>query len=167
MSPPHIRRNCIGHSAFKAWKVEAIVLINEVAATAERIAAARTPAGMPVRPTDAVWSLLCALERTDMCLSVSDAARTLRVSRQRAHRLAVEAARREHIEWLTSRHDRRLVQMQLTPRGRYLLESARAAEEFWAISLLNGLDLRQMRATAHILRVIRQRLVREERAQRE
>lgn len=45
-------------------------------------------------------------------------------------------------------------------------KAAEARERGWAIALLNGLDVPAMRATSHILRVIRQRLLRDERAYR-
>jgi DNA-binding MarR family transcriptional regulator len=87
----------------------------------------------------------------------------MRISRQAAHELVRESATAEVIELLTNPYDRRLVQVRLTPLGRSILTNWRGGETSWVIALLNGLDTRAIRATTHILYVIRQRLVRNER----
>jgi DNA-binding MarR family transcriptional regulator len=89
--------------------------------------------------------------------------RTMRISRQAAHELVHEVATAELIELLTSPDDRRLVQVRLTPLGRSFLANWRAGEALWVVALLNGLDTHAIRTTTHILYVIRQRLVRNER----
>ena len=49
-------------------------LLEEIAAVADKIAAARHVDGGPVARTDAPWRLLCAIERSKYCLSISDLA---------------------------------------------------------------------------------------------
>ena len=145
------------------WRLAGTELIHEIVATAECIAAARAADGEPIIRTDAVWSLLCALERSRYCCSISDVARLLRVSRQTAHELARKAELAGQVELLTNPHDRRIVQVLLTPRARSELAAARSGEASWVNVLLNGLDMRQMAATVRVLRVMRQRLLRDER----
>jgi len=48
----------------------------------------------------------------------------------------------------------------LTPRGRAELAAARTAEEIWRATLLNGLGDHELKATTHVIGVIRQRLER-------
>ena len=54
----------------------------------------------------------------------------------------------------------------LTPRGRKELEAQRMPTLAWLHTVLNGLELPAMRATNHVLRVIRLRLERNERDRR-
>jgi hypothetical protein len=116
----------------RPWLIEAIVLIYEITAAADRIAVARDADGTRIAATDTQSRMLRVLGRAWGRLSISDIGRRLRISRQAARNLVVAAAQ--------------------------------ARERAWAITLLNGLDVRTMRATSHILRVIRLRLVRDERA---
>jgi DNA-binding MarR family transcriptional regulator len=48
----------------------------------------------------------------------------------------------------------------LTPSGRSQLAAARSAEHMWVATLLNGLGDHELTATTHVVRVVRQRLVR-------
>lgn len=105
------------------WQLAETELIHEIVATAERTATARGLGGERILRTDALWSLLVALER-------------------------------------------RIVQIVLTRALRSRLATARSAKRSWARVLLNGLEVRQMGATAHVLRVIRHRLLRDERERR-
>ena len=52
---------------------------------------------------------------------------------------------------------------ELAPRGRAELAAARTAEEIWRATLLNGLGDHELKATTHVIRVIRQRLERDAR----
>lgn len=147
----------------RKWRPAAAELIHEIVATADRIAATRAADSEPVIRTDALWSLLCALERSRYCCSISDVARLLRVSRQTAHELARKAELAGQVGLLKNPGDRRIVQVLLTSQARSALAAARSGEASWVNALLNGLDMRQMAATVHVLRVIRQRLLRDER----
>jgi DNA-binding MarR family transcriptional regulator len=149
----------------RTWRFEATALVDEIIATGACLSAARDDSGASIRRTDAQWRLLCTLERTSYCLSISDIGRAMRISRQAAHALVSEVATAELIELLTNPDDRCLVQVRLTPLGRSILASWRRGEASWVIALLNGLDTHTIRATTHILYVIRQRLVRNEREQ--
>jgi DNA-binding MarR family transcriptional regulator len=148
------------------WVVEGVALIGEIIAAAERLGAARDADGALIRRTDAQWRMLRVVGDAWGRLSISDVGRKLRISRQAAHNVVVAAARHGLVELDTNRHDRRLVQVELTREGRTELAAAAACERAWAITLLNGLAVRDMRATTHILRVIRQRLVRDERTRK-
>jgi hypothetical protein len=55
----------------------------------------------------------------------------------------------------------------IEPRARSTLAAARDRETEWATVLLNGLGMREIACTVQILRVIRQRLARDERELRE
>jgi DNA-binding MarR family transcriptional regulator len=145
------------------WRREATIFVHEIMATARRISCARDFGGQPVIRTDAHWLLLCALERAQGCLSIADVGRALRVSRQAAHELVSRMARTGQVEFLAHPSDRRIVHIELTPLGKSALAASHAREAKWVLSLLNGLEPRDMRATAHVLYVIRQRLIRNER----
>jgi DNA-binding MarR family transcriptional regulator len=147
----------------REWAIAETELIHEIVATAERIAAARALDGEPIVRTDAVSSLLHAVERSQYCCCVSDVARLLGVRRQTAHEAARRAELSGAVELLKNPDDRRIVQVLLTRRGRSRLAATRSAEALWTHVLLNGLDTRQMAATTHVLRVIRHRLLRDER----
>ena len=138
-------------------------LIEEIVATAEQIAAARHRDGERVARNDPRWRLLCAIQRSKYCPSISDLARQLRIPRQRAHEITTFAARCGEVEVLPNPDDRRILQVFLTDRGRWILSAARQRRSLWLATLLNGLGRHELRATIHILRVIRHRLLRDER----
>jgi DNA-binding MarR family transcriptional regulator len=114
-------------------------------------------------PGDAQSRLLRAIERSPYCLSIADAARALRVSRQAANRVAHAAAMKGHVDLLTNADDERILQILLTQRGRATLKATSADEATWLAALLNGLGDHQMAAATHVVRVIRQRLERDAR----
>jgi DNA-binding MarR family transcriptional regulator len=148
------------------WRLASAELIQEIVAAAEAVSAARTFDGDPVFRTDAVWLLLSALERAKHCCSISDAARLLRMSRQRVQRAAHEAEIRGAVELAPNPDDARIVQVLLTRHGRAELAAARSIETPWLNVLLNGLDEHRMETTLQVVRVIRQRLQRDERERR-
>lgn len=150
------------HKSLSRWNVDAAELIGEIALAAERIGEARTLGGDRVYPTDALSRLLRAIERSHYCLSIADAARALGVSRQAAHKLAYRAAA-GCVELLTNPQDQRILQLLLTPSGQSRLRAARLSESAWLAVVLNGLGGREMAATTHVVRVIRQRLERDAR----
>ena len=147
------------------WRAAA-ELIFEITATAERIAAARNWAGERAQRADRTWGLLEALERSRYCLAIADVARALGVKRQTAHELVHATAAAGYIELLPNADDRRILQVFLTPRGRGELARVRSAESVWLHGLLGGLADRPMATVTHVLRVIRQRLERDERERR-
>jgi DNA-binding MarR family transcriptional regulator len=147
-----------------AWSHAQAELINEIVSTADRIAAVRSTNGVPIFRTDSLWSLLRAIERSRYCCAIADAARLLGVSRQRAQQIVRTAESRGAIELLTNPDDRRILQMRLTTVARDQLAAARQAESTWIAELLLGLDEHRLSTTTHVLRVIRHRLRRDERA---
>jgi DNA-binding MarR family transcriptional regulator len=96
----------------------------------------------------------------------ADVARALRITRQAAHKLVYRAVTAGRVELLPNPDDRRILQVFLTPRGRADLAGLRTAEGIWLQMLLGGLADRRMVAVTQVLRVIRQRLERDERERR-
>jgi DNA-binding MarR family transcriptional regulator len=149
------------------WSVAALELVYELLTTTERLAAARHWDGRVVLRSDAAWSLLRMIERLPYCPSISDLGRLLHISRQAAYERVRRAECAGEIDLVTNHHDRRILQALLTPRARSTLAAARDRETEWATVLLNGLGMREIACTVQILRVIRQRLARDERELRE
>jgi DNA-binding MarR family transcriptional regulator len=110
--------------------------------------------------------LLRVVARSSYCLAIADVARALRITRQAAHKLVYRAVGTGRLELLPNPDDRRILQVLLTPRGRAELASLQTAEGVWLQMLLGGLADRRMVAVTHVLRVIRQRLERDERERR-
>jgi DNA-binding MarR family transcriptional regulator len=140
-------------------------LVEEIVATGKCIAAAKV-GGEPIAKTDPVSRLLAVIERAPYCCSISDAARLLRQPRQRVHETARKAEIAGLVELAANSDDRRILQLFLTRTGRSRLAAARAIENQWRNVLLNGLDEHRLATTVHVLRVIRQRLLRDERERR-
>jgi len=138
-------------------------LIDEILAAAELISRARSSAGVPLVRRDPIGLLLRAIERSRYCCAIADVARLLRVSRQRAHQIARSAERVGAVELLTNPDDRRIIQVFLTRAARAELAAARRDRRIWAASLLLGLERHRMSDTTRVLRVIRQRLMCDER----
>jgi DNA-binding MarR family transcriptional regulator len=145
------------------WRVASAELIDEITTAAECIGAACTALGERVYPNDAEVRLLRVIERSHYCLCIADVARALHVSRQAAHRVVYSAAAAGRVELLPNPDDRRILQLRLTAMGRSELKALRACESAWLFALLNGLGDRDMAVTAHVLRIIRQRLQRDAR----
>ena len=141
-------------------------LIFEITATAERIAKARNWAGERAQRSDSTWRLLEALERSRYCLAIADVARALGMRRQSAHELVHATAAAGYVELLSNPDDRRILQVFLTPQGQAELSRVRTTEGVWLQLLLSGLADRRMATVTHVLRVIRQRLERDERERR-
>jgi len=138
-------------------------LIDEIASTAARIGEARDWSGEPVYRTDGIWRVISTIASSPYCLAIADLGRALHIRRQAAHQLAHEAARQGFIALEPNPQDKRILQATLAPRGRAELAAARTAEEIWRATLLNGLGDHELKATTHVIRVIRQRLERDAR----
>jgi len=110
-------------------------LIDEITNTGQRIGEARDCNAEPVYRTDGVWRVLVTVAKSRYCLAIADVARAVGVRRQAA----------------------------VTPEGRRELAAARIAEQAWLATLLNGLGDHELKATVHVVRVIRQRLERDAR----
>ena len=138
-------------------------LIDEIVSTARRIAEARDWNGELVHRTDGIWRVITTIASSPYCLAIADLGRALHVRKQVAHELAHEAPRQRFIDLESNPHDKRILQAVLAPRGRAELAAARPAEEIWRATLLNGLGDHELKATTHVIRVIRQRLERDAR----
>jgi DNA-binding MarR family transcriptional regulator len=147
-----------------AWRNAAADLVDEIVATGERLAAARSSSGRRLLRTNPAWRLLCAVERSSYCLSIADAARLTSMSRQAAQKPARAAAAAGWIELQPNVGDRRVLQLALTPLGRSVLGAARAAQREWLIGLLSGIATRELGAAAGLLSGIRHQLLHDERA---
>jgi DNA-binding MarR family transcriptional regulator len=138
-------------------------LIDEITIAARRIAAARDWNAEPVYRNDGVWRVLATVASSPYCLAIADVARAVGVPKQAAHRIVHEAERAGVIELVPHPHDRRLLEVVVTPKGRRELAAARIAEQVWLTTLLNGLGDHELKAAVHFVRVIRQRLERDAR----
>ena len=106
------------------------------------------------------WRALAVIDRSSYVLSISDLARQLRRSRQSAHPLAVGLERAGWIRFLPNRDDRRLLQMEITPSGKTMLNLAEGRFNMWLLLMAYDLDDREVRVIADTLRGVRERLAR-------
>jgi len=106
------------------------------------------------------WKALAVIARTSFTLSISQLARQLRRSRQSVHTLALSLEKAGWIRFLPNRDDRRLLQMEITPRGRILLTAAEERFNAWLLTMAYDLDDRELRALVGTLRSVRARFAR-------
>jgi len=142
------------------WRIEATEFVRGIVETAALIEAARGGSGEPVFRTDPQYKLLAGLERIGGWPSISEIARELGVSRQAARQQVVAAARGGLLELVPDPYDRRSIQIGLSLAGKRELGAARVRELVLVTTLLSGLGDRDMRLVAHVLRVLRARLLR-------
>ena len=143
----------------KALRTEEAEFVQGITVTAALLQQARDANGEPVYPADARYQLLSALERVGGWPSISELARAQRVSKQAARKQVIAAASRGLLELLPDPRDRRSIQIGLTASGKQMLAAVRARQFNLVARLLTGLEAREMRLVAHVLRVIRERLV--------
>jgi DNA-binding MarR family transcriptional regulator len=148
------RRSVVGD-----FHVEATAFLHEIIRAADCLRDARTFDGPR-------WRLLRAIERCGGAPTFSDLGRLLDMSRQGAREQALGAAEAGVVELFPAHDDRRALQVMLTPAGRRALEAQRMPNSVWLFTLLNGLDPAAMRSTEHVLRIIRLRLERYDKARR-
>jgi MarR family transcriptional regulator, temperature-dependent positive regulator of motility len=153
----HDRERRLWHS--KALREEQFDFIRGITATATLLLQDRDVNGEPTYPTDARYILLTTLERIGGWPSISELARGLRVSKQAAREQVIGAARAGLLELLSDPYDRRSIQIGLTASGKRELAAVRARQFSLVATLLTGLEARDMRLVAHVLRVIRKRLL--------
>ena len=135
-------------------------LIDEITSAAQGIADARDWNGDPVYRTDGIWRVLATVARSPYCLAIADLGRALGVRKQAARELAHAAVRARVIELAPNPQDKRILQALVTPSGRAELAAAKIAENVWLAMLLNGLGDHELKATVHVVQVVRQRLER-------
>ena len=100
-------------------------------------------------------------------MAIADLGRALGVRKQAARELAHAAVRARVIELAPNPQDKRILQAFMTPSGRAELAAARITEDVWLATLLHGLGDRELKATMHVVRTIRQRLERDARERSE
>lgn len=106
------------------------------------------------------WRALAAIDRSTFVLSISDLGRQLRHARQSAHSLARGLERAGWISFLPNRDDRRLLQMQITPRGKSILSTAEASFNAWLLTMAYDLSNHELRALVDTIRAVRERVTR-------
>ena len=135
--------------------------------TAKLIREARAADGELVYRTDACYRLLAGIESGGGWPSISEIARMLRVSKQTAREQVIATARIGLLELMPEPFDRRSIQIGLTRSGKSELAAAQAREVAAGDLLLRGWGVRERRLVAHVLRVMRARLLRAERERRQ
>jgi DNA-binding MarR family transcriptional regulator len=106
------------------------------------------------------WRALAAIDRSSRTLSISDLARQLRHSRQAAHALALGLERAGWIRFLPNRDDRRLLQMEMTPQGKFILSVTENRMNGWLLAMSSDLGDRELRELVYTLRAVRERVAR-------
>lgn len=142
------------------WGEGTAALVEEIARIAERLRAARLRQRTRHGATPASARLLRVVASSNRYLAIADAARLMRMTRQGARELALRAASEGTLMLLPNPDDRRVLQLQLTPRGRSALAQLEFEQRVWLDELLVGLSLRELDSTLGVLREVRDRLVR-------
>lgn len=143
------------------WGVGTAALVEEIARFAERLRVAQASRQRKRQgATPATARLLRVVASSNRYLAIADAARLMRMTRQAARELVLRAAAEGTLELLPNRDDRRVLQLELTPRGRSALAALELEQRVWLDELLVGLSLRELDTTLGVLRGLRDRLVR-------
>jgi DNA-binding MarR family transcriptional regulator len=150
----------------RAERVAATMFLYAILEAADRLREARAFDGSPALALGARSHLLRAIERCGGAPTFADLARLLRITPPAARARALAAERAGVVELFPCLDDRRMIQVALTPAGRRRLEAERLPDLGWLFTLLNGLEPKVMRNTAHVLRVLAARLARYEREMR-
>jgi DNA-binding MarR family transcriptional regulator len=106
------------------------------------------------------WKALAVIDRSSFTLSISDLARHLRRSRQSVHPLALSLEKAGWVRFLLNRDDRRLLQMEITSRGKSVLSAAEDRFNAWLLTMAYDLEDRELRALVSTLRAVRERIAR-------
>jgi DNA-binding MarR family transcriptional regulator len=146
----------------KLQRAEAVEFVRGILDTAAALQRARTAGGEAVFRTDVRYTMLVALEQIRGWPSISELGRALRISKQAAREQVIAAAHAGLLELVPDPGDRRSIQIGLTPAGKAELAVGRGREFTRIATLLRGLGAPDMRLVAHVLRVMRERLLRSE-----
>jgi DNA-binding MarR family transcriptional regulator len=138
----------------------ALWLFSEIRSTASCLRAAQYAIVREFGLNEKRWLLLVTIKKSNCFLSISDLARAMRISRQAAHRLSLRLAAAGFVELLPNRDDRRILQIDLTARGKSVIAQIRDQFAESAISFAATQDERTMNATAEVLSGIRVGLAR-------
>jgi DNA-binding MarR family transcriptional regulator len=108
----------------------------------------------------AQWRALAAIDRSTFVLSISDLARLLRRSRQSMHPLACGLERAGWVRFLPNQDDRRLLQMQITARGKSIVSAAEGSFNTWLLTMASDLSDHDLGKLVDTMRAIRERIAR-------
>ena len=108
----------------------------------------------------AQWRALAAIDRSTFVLSISDLARLLRRSRQSMHPLACGLERAGWVRFLPNQDDRRLLQMQITARGKSIVSAAEGSFNTWLLTMASDLSDHDLGKLADTMRAIHERIAR-------
>jgi DNA-binding MarR family transcriptional regulator len=140
------------------WLSQALELMDEIQWTARALAELRHSLVRDFGLDRRRWAVLLAISRSHYTLSISDLARALKQTRQSTHRMAVAMARSGWLELLPNRDDRRLLQIALTRGGKSVVAQIRQRYRMSVLTFCATLDTREMRATAELLKLVRQEM---------
>jgi len=135
-------------------------LTDAVRGAAAALDATHTTIGRELGLTAEQWSALAIIGRTTRSLSVSQLARQLRHSRQSTHILAVRLEQAGWIRFLRNPDDRRLLQMEITPAGRIILNDVDTRRNTWLITMTYDLEDSDLYVLMNTLRALQNRIVR-------
>ncbi len=106
------------------------------------------------------WRVLVAINRSSFTMSISALARNLRLTRQSVHSLVLGLERAGWIRLLRNPDDRRLVQVEMTDRGRFMIMTTETRLSTWLLLMTFDLSDQELTKLIHTLRSIRGRIAR-------
>ena len=135
-------------------------LAQEIHSATACLSASRAAICKQVGLNVAQWRALAAIDRSTFVLSISDLARLLRRSRQSMHPLACGLERAGWVRFLPNQDDRRLLQMQITARGKSLVSAAEGSFNMWLLTMASDLSDHDLGKLADTMRAIHERIAR-------
>lgn len=133
-------------------------LVLEVFRSNGRLLATGDRLTLPVGLTSARWQVLGAIDAGP--LTVAQIARDMGLARQSVQRVANVLASEGVVRFADNPTHRRAKLVELTPRGRGMLDRINAIQAAWARETADGLAPDELRSAASLLRTIRERLER-------
>jgi len=108
--------------------------------------------------TSARWQVLGAVALSSSELPVAHIARNMGLTRQAVQRLVNELEHDGLVRFAANPHHQRAKLVLLTAKGNTAYEAAMKRQEPWAVSLAEGVSLKQIEQAVMTLRAIRQRI---------
>jgi DNA-binding MarR family transcriptional regulator len=149
MARPSPPRRTPAAEAFTGLLLEVFRLNGRLLAAGDRLAA-------PLGLSSARWQVLGAIEAAP--LPVADIARNMGLARQSVQRLADILAADGIVAYADNPRHKRAKLVQLTARGRTLMNQIDPIQAAWANQATSGLAAPELRAARQILRALRQRI---------
>ena len=131
-------------------------LVLEVFRTNGRLLATGDRLAMPIGLTSARWQVLGAIDPGP--LTVAQIARDMGLTRQSVQRLVNVLAAEGVVTFADNPAHKRAKLVQLTPRGRAMLDRISCVQVGWARQTTDGLTPEELQSASATLRLIRQRL---------